>query len=109
MAETTFINLFTPNLLSAFIDLLDPLNLLFKLQSYECPLLDSGIIVLKDTIPAVQHKQDEVQVIPHTYVSSSREWSLMTWLGWIWLGFDAHKYRGPSGPQCFKKIQISRF
>lgn len=78
MAETAFINRFTPNLLSAFIDLLDPL---FKLQSYECPLLDSGIIVLKDTIPAEQHKQDEVQVIPHTYVSSSREQSLMTWLG----------------------------
>ncbi|XP_032421703.1 lysine-specific demethylase 4A isoform X1 [Xiphophorus hellerii] len=38
-----------------------------KRKSYECPLLDSGIIVLKDTIPAEQHKQDEVQVIPHTY------------------------------------------
>ncbi|KAM4728257.1 lysine-specific demethylase 4A-like isoform 2-T2 [Anableps anableps] len=45
-----------------------------KRKSYVCPLLDSGIIVLKDTIPAEQQEQNEVEVIPHTYVAEEQSY-----------------------------------
>uniref|UniRef100_A0A3Q2U3F5 [histone H3]-trimethyl-L-lysine(9) demethylase n=1 Tax=Fundulus heteroclitus TaxID=8078 RepID=A0A3Q2U3F5_FUNHE len=38
-----------------------------KRKSHVCPLVDSGIIVLKDTIPAEQQEQDKVSMIPHSY------------------------------------------
>lgn len=46
-----------------------------KRKSYESPLVDSGIIVLKDTIPAEHQEQEEVKVIPHNYHQVSEEQS----------------------------------
>lgn len=39
------------------------LFMLFKLQSNQCPLADSGIIILKDTIPVRKPMHDEMKVI----------------------------------------------
>lgn len=37
--------------------------MLFKLQSKQCPLVDSGIVIVKDTVPVREPVPDEVKAV----------------------------------------------
>uniref|UniRef100_UPI0037E7181F lysine-specific demethylase 4A isoform X2 n=1 Tax=Semicossyphus pulcher TaxID=241346 RepID=UPI0037E7181F len=44
-----------------------------KRKSYQCPLADSGIVILKDTIPVRQPMRDEMKVIAHNHHVSEEQ------------------------------------
>lgn len=41
--------------------------MLFKLQNIQSPLVDNGIVILKDTIPVMKPVHDELKVIPQIH------------------------------------------
>lgn len=47
------------------------LMLLFKLQSDHCPLVDSGIVILKDTVPVRIPIPGETKAVAHNHNVSS--------------------------------------
>lgn len=49
------------------------LFVLFKPQTNQCPLVDSSIVILKDTVPVKQPMLDEVTLMPQSHYVSSHE------------------------------------